>query len=385
MFTPSIAEVAELADAHGLGPCPVLRGAGSTPALGTMNVDSLKSIFKKINKRLWIIFLLIILGMVLGWKFTQAKKKVYQTKEVKRQDLIQFVSASGEVKAQEQVELKFQTSGLMTWVGVKEGDWVKKWQAVAQLDKRELQKTLEKYLRDYSKERNDFDEDYYITYKEQTPSTAMTDTVKRILQKNQWDLDKAVLDVELKDIALKLATLVSPIEGIVTKIEAPVAGVNITPATATFTIANPKVMVFEAEIDEVDIGKIKVGQEAEIVLDAYAEEKFSGTISKINFEAVSTKGGGTAFPVEVVLPENQDLCFKIGMNGEMEIILEKKEAVLVVPNEAIKSKDGQSYVQIMEQGEPKEIQVDLGLEGDLETEVISGLAENQEVVISEKK
>jgi RND family efflux transporter MFP subunit len=350
-----------------------------------MNVDSLKSIFKKINKRLWIIFLLIILGMVLGWKFTQAKKKVYQTKEVKRQDLIQFVSASGEVKAQEQVELKFQTSGLMTWVGVKEGDWVKKWQAVAQLDKRELQKTLEKYLRDYSKERNDFDEDYYITYKEQTPSTAMTDTVKRILQKNQWDLDKAVLDVELKDIALKLATLVSPIEGIVTKIEAPVAGVNITPATATFTIANPKVMVFEAEIDEVDIGKIKVGQEAEIVLDAYAEEKFSGTISKINFEAVSTKGGGTAFPVEVVLPENQDLCFKIGMNGEMEIILEKKEAVLVVPNEAIKSKDGQSYVQIMEQGEPKEIQVDLGLEGDLETEVISGLAENQEVVISEKK
>lgn len=347
----------------------------------------LKNLREKMNKK-WLVIGLAVATLVIVWAINSrvgAKSEKLETATVARKDLTQTVSASGKVKAQEQVDLKFQTSGSLTWVGVKEGDAVKKWQAVAKLDTRELQKTLEKYLIDYSEQRNDFEEAWRVTYGGKRPEQALTDTVKRILEKNQWDLEKAVLDVELKDIALKLATLITPIEGVVTHIDTPYAGINITPATAVFSIANPKVMLFEANIDEADAAKVKEGQEAIIALDAFPEQKFQGKIIKINFEAVTTKGGGTAFPTEVVLPENQDLQFKIGMNGEMEILTAKKENVMVIPSEAIYSKNERSYVRVLENNKVSEVEIKTGLETDQETEVLEGLTPGQKIITSEKK
>lgn len=334
------------------------------------------------RKKIVIILGIVIVLMLLFWTKSgkKAAKKI-ETVTALKKDLVQTISASGKVKAKESVVLKFQASGLMTWVGVQEGDWVKKGQAIAQLDKRELQKTLDKYLRDYSEQRNDFEEMYRVTYQGHSPDDALTDTVRRILQKNQWDLEKAVLDVELKDVALKFATLTTPIGGIVTHIDMPFAGINITPATATFTVANPETMVFEAEIDEVDIGKVKSGQEVTISLDAYPEEKFSGEINKIDFESKTTSGGGVAFNVEVSLPENNDLRFKIGMNGDIEVVIDRKENVLTVPNTTINYLKGNPYVSILKNSKTVNQPVKIGLEGDKETEIIEGLTEGQKVVL----
>ncbi|PIU33022.1 hypothetical protein COT04_02275, partial [Candidatus Shapirobacteria bacterium CG07_land_8_20_14_0_80_39_12] len=210
--------------------------------------------FIKRHKVLTAIILAIFI-IAVGWpttkKVTAKPEQNYETAKVQKEDLTDTVSASGTVQAENQVDLKFQTSGLLTWVGVKEGDQVKKWQAIASLDKRELEKNLLKTLRDYNKKRWDFEEINRVTYKDQI----VTDTLKRILEKNQFDLDKAVADVEIKDLAIKLATISSPIEGIVTHIDTPVAGINITPATAVFSIANPDKMKFVANVDEADIGK----------------------------------------------------------------------------------------------------------------------------------
>lgn len=334
------------------------------------------------RKKILIILGAVIILVLLLWQRSGSKEaKKIETTNASRKDLVQTVSASGKAKAKESVVLKFQASGLLTWVGVQEGVWVKKGQAIAQLDKRELQKTLDKYLRDYSEQRNDFEEMYRVTYQGHSPDDALTDTVRRILEKSQWDLEKAVLDVELKDIALKFATLISPIEGIITHIDIPLAGVNITPATATFTIANPETMIFEAEIDEIDIGKIKEGQKTTINLDAYSEESFNGEITKINFESVSTSGGGTAFKIEVPLPENIYRRFKIGMNGDVEVIIDRKENVLTVPNGAIHYQQGNPYVNVIKNGKTIIQPVKIGLEGDKETEIIEGLTEDQKVVI----
>lgn len=310
-----------------------------------------------------------------------AEKNKPQTVEVKKTDLRSTVSASGSIESESQVDLKFQTSGLLSWVGVKEGDQVKKWQAIASLDKRELEKNLLKALRDYNKERWDFDEDTQVTYQNEI----IDNTIRRILEKNQFDLDKAVADVEIKDLAIKLSTLVSPIQGIVTHIDEPIAGVNITPATAVFTVADPSGMKFVANIDEVDIANIKEGQKAIITLDAHPDQEFQGTVKKVSFAAITTRGGGTAFPIEVSLPENESLQFKIGMNGDVEIVLEEKENVLVVPNQALSEKKNQSYVKILQNGKSKEVAVKTGMEGETEIEITEGLQEGQQVITSEKQ
>lgn len=331
-----------------------------------------------------IIVILAIAALLLGFfifKVKSASDKPLKTATVKRGNIVKSISASGKVDSEETVDLKFQSSGLLTWVGVKEGDHVRAFQALAQLDTRELQKTLDKYMRDYSKERNDFEEERRITYGKLRIEEALTDTVKRILEKNQWDLEKAVLDVELKDLALKFSLLTTPISGIVTKVETPVAGVNITPASAVFTVANPEKMIFKANIDEADIAGVKTGLKAKITLDAYPDEVFNGIITKAGFAAISTSGGGTAFPVQISLPQNDNLKFKVGLSGDVEIIIQSKENILTIPSDSISENNGKSTVSVLKAGKIEKVTIKTGLTNDIDTEVISGLEAGQKVVI----
>lgn len=332
----------------------------------------------------FILALVILLGITIPLRVkATVKKNQPQTVKVGKENLRLSVSATGVIQSENQVDLKFQTSGLLSWVGVKEGDTVKKWQAVASLDKRQLKKTLEKEMQSYLEERWDF-EQTQEDYEETKTNVLITDKIQRILDKSQFGLNKAVLDYEITNLTVELATIYSPIEGIVTKVEAPIAGVNITPATAGFTIADPKKMKFTTNIDEVDISKIKVNQKVLITLDAYPEEEFNGTVTKVGFASVTTKGGGTAFPVEISLPENQDLRFMVGMNGDVEIISEEKEEVLTVPNQALYQKNNRDFVKILENNKVKEIEVKKGLETDTKTEILEGLLEDQKVITSEK-
>ncbi len=329
-------------------------------------------------------FILVILLVAIGWpttkKVTTGPEEIYETAKVQKEDLIDSVFASGTLQAENQVELKFQTSGLLTWVGVKEGDQVKKWQAIASLDKRELEQSLLKTLRDYAKERNDFEESSQVTYKDEI----ITETIKRILEKNQWDLDKAVADVEIKNLAIKLATITSPIEGIVTHADVSVAGVNITPATATFTIADPSKMKFVANVDEADIGKVKVGQKVILVLDAYFDQEIEGEVAKVSFASVATKGGGTAYPIEVYLPENEELQFKVGMNGDLEIVLSEIKEALSIPSEAIAEKKDKKFVRGIKGRQIKEVEVETGLATDIRTQITKGLNEGETIIVRDK-
>jgi len=336
--------------------------------------------------RHWKLISFITIGILVAFFFyqkttsTQSKSPDEKEITIVKKDLQKTVSASGKIKAENEVVLKFQTSGLLSWVGVKEGDYVEKWQALASLDSRELKKTLEKSLRDYSKERWDFEEDKGVTYKDKI----MTDTVKRILEKNQFDLEKAVLDVELNDISLQFATLISPIKGIVTSVDSPIAGVNITPATASITVSDPDSLIFTADIDEADISNIKLKQKVLLTLDAYPEEEIKGTIYRIGFTAKTTSGGGNAFPVKIRLPVNQNLMFKIGMNGDANVIFQEKKNILVLPGNVLNKESGKTYVEKLVNGNKVKTYVTTGLETDEETEIKSGLNEGDKVILKIK-
>lgn len=280
---------------------------------------------KKILIALGIIFV-STLGLVFIKNNQESlnKQKAKETTVAVAEEEPAALTASGKIKAERLISLKFQTSGRLDWIGVAVGDRVKAGQVIARLDLRDLKKDLEKKLRDYAKERNDFEEDAATAYPASKPSDALNQTMKRILEKNQWDLEKAVLDVEIEELKLQLATLTSPINGIITNIESPVAGVNITAATAEFTLADPNSVYFSAEVDEIDISKIKIGQSVTLTLDAYENQPLKSQVALIGFQAITTSGGGTAFEIKIPLPENTSEKFKIGMNGEAEINISKE-------------------------------------------------------------
>lgn len=321
-------------------------------------------------------------GGVAYTKQQQTAKAVssIQTAVVKRTTFTKSIASSGKTKAARAVELKFQTSGKLTWVGVKEGDRVEAYQAIAGLDSREVQKNLEKALRDYSAERNDFEEMWRVTYKgTKNPQTALTDTVKRILEKNQWDLEKAVLDVELKHLAVEYSTIITPIAGIVTRVDTPVAGINITPATAVFEVVDPGSLVFEASVDEVDVAAIHIGSTANVTLDAYSGAPFSGTVSKIAFAAKTSSGGATVFPVEIAVSTSS--AVRIGMNGDVAIQTETQSDVLVIPAEAVREEQKGTYAYKKVGTSYKKIPIEVGTRSEGEAIIISGLSEGEQVVI----
>lgn len=330
-----------------------------------------------------IVSICIVLGLI-GFSMYRGNKTTVansiETANVTRETFVRGINSSGKTKSDRSVELKFQGSGKLVWVNVKEGDLVNAYQAIAGLDAREVQKNLEKSLRDYSAQRNDFEQTTRVTYDNIfDPAKAPNDTIRRILEKNQWDLDKAVLDVELRHLALEYATLVTPIAGIVTHVDTPVAGVNVTPATATFAISDPSSLVFEANVDEIDVGRLVVGQPASISLDAFADTTFSGKISYISFTSVTSGGGATVFPVKIAFDEPQNL--RIGLNGDVSIEVAKEEQVLTVPIEAIREDDDGKYV-FRKTGESFErVAVTVGNQNEDTIVIKSGLSDGESVVV----
>lgn len=317
---------------------------------------------------------LIIIGAVGAFKLFGPKQETKTTSyTVKRGNLEETLSLSGEINAYEKTTLRFQTSGYLAWVGVKEGDTVKKYQGVASLDQAELQKNLRKYLNTYMSERWDFES----TKDSSGDTSIMTTAVRRAFEKAQFDLNNAVLDVELKDIAVRYANLWTPIDGIVTKVAAPNAGVNVTPTQSEIEVVNPATIYFSATADQTEVSKLTASHSAEITLDAFTDEKLTGTISTISY---TPKAGetGTVYEVKINLPREASAKwgFRLGMTGDVDFVIKELPNVLFVPIKFLKTEGSKKYV--LKQNKEK-VYVTVGEEMDGDVEIKDGLKENDTI------
>lgn len=144
--------------------------------------------FLKTHKKFVFLAIVIIVLLIIFWP---RPKKPLETQTIKRGDIVQTLSATGSVDATS-VSLSFLSGGKLVYLGVKKGDYVKKGQVIAELDQRIVQKNLETALRNYSEQRNSFDSTKESNQNRKIEE-ALTDSMKRILQNNQYDLEKAVI------------------------------------------------------------------------------------------------------------------------------------------------------------------------------------------------
>ncbi len=333
------------------------------------------------KKYWWLILIGIVIGIFI-YRSSENKKQQEikdKTYAVTRKDLVDSLSIAGEIDAKEKVSLKFQTSGLLTWVGVKEGDTVKKFQTIASLDKRELQNSMSQYLNAYSKARDDFEQTQSDNKDWET--RGMTDTareaVKRTLSKEQMDLNNSVLAFEAKNLALKFASLYTPIAGLVTKVDSPVAGQNITPSTATFEVINPSSLYFSALADQSEVTKFKVGQKGKITLDSFPDKEIEVTVESIAF---TPKAGetGTVYELKIILDKEASTSgdIRMGMTGDASFIFREIKNVVAVPSAYIKKTDGKYFVNLYTDNKQVKTEVKIGAEIDGTIEVTSGIQEN---------
>ncbi|MEJ2568129.1 MAG: efflux RND transporter periplasmic adaptor subunit, partial [candidate division WOR-3 bacterium] len=150
--------------------------------------------------------------------------------------------------------------------------------------------------------------------------------------------------------------------------------------TAIMTVADLSEMIVKASINEVDVVKLKKGQEVKIGFDAIRGVVYQGKVRRIS-PSGTEEDNLVVYPVEVEIL-NPDDRIRPGMTADLDIIIEKADNALSVPKQAVMSRDGQSTVLVKKQGRIIPEPVVTGISNEINMEIKSGLEEGDTVIIS---
>ncbi len=154
-------------------------------------------------------------------------------------------------------------------------------------------------------------------------------------------------------------------------------GTLVSPASPIVTLVSPEVEL-TLGVEEGQIGQVKEGQKAEVVVTAYPNEPFQ---AKVELIAPTADPKTRTFQVKV-RPETEEGKLRAGMFAQVQIVVAEKERALLVPKEAIVTKGGQTLLFVVKGDMAEARQVKLGLSQDGTIEVLSGVEAGEEVVVA---
>ena len=179
----------------------------------------------------------------------------------------------------------------------------------------------------------------------------------------------------------KKTPIISPINGevIVRSIE---PGQTVTTNDTVLVLSDR--LIVTAQFDETDIGRVSVGQEALIALDAYPNARIEGIVDHIAYES-QLVNNVTIYDVDIV-PREVPAFFRSGMSANVEVIQEKREGVILIPVDAINRDDGKTYVEVIRKpgNTVGKRVVEIGLSDERGVEVASGLTTSDTVIVQNR-
>ena len=274
--------------------------------------------------------------------------KFYTLKEAGAQQLELTVEASGTVEAISSIEIKSKASGQVLFLGAEIGDFVEKGIVLARIDQRTPTNTLAQANADLevakvrlTNAKNQFNRSKRL-HDEGNISDKAFEDVQEASSSAQAQLVRAEVFLENARIALDDTSVRSPIAGTVISRLAEVGQVITSPTSAVgggtllMEMADLNKVRVRALIDEIDIGKISIGQEVTLKVSAYRDKRFTGVVSKI--EPMSQVDQNvTTFPVLIDI-ENKDNLLLIGMNTDVEIEILNEEVALALPAGSLRTR-----------------------------------------------
>jgi HlyD family secretion protein len=290
---------------------------------------------------------LVVLVVLAGACQNEPIQQSVQTVPVERRDIVVDAEATGVVEPINVIEVKSKASGLITEMSVETGSDVRTGDLLVQVDTRDVKNQYEQALADVRaaearvevvsaqrKRSDDLFGQRIITAQEHEATQLDFANAQAQIVRSRASLDLA--QQRLED-----ATVRAPVAG--TVIEKTVSvGQVITSATGAFgggttllKMADLSKVRVRALVNETDIGSVRAGLPATVVVDAYPDRPFRGTVEKIEPQAV-VQQSVTMFPVLVSIA-NEEGLLKPGMNGEVSVLIDRRDQVLAVPNDAVRS------------------------------------------------
>jgi HlyD family secretion protein len=186
---------------------------------------------------------------------------------------------------------------------------------------------------------------------------------------NAEDIANAEARITAAQATLNLAHIAAPFAGTITDIQAK-PGDRVNPGTIAFQIDDLSRLLVDVSVSEVDINRVKVGQEATLSFDAILGKEYKGVVTRVD-RVGSSAQGVVDFVVTVELVD-ADEDVKPGMTAAVNIVVEKLENVLQVPNRAVRAQSGRRVVYILQNDQLAQVEIKLGASSDTYSQVLEG-------------
>ena len=323
------------------------------------------------------------------------------------------VLASGQLVHEEEVKLTTEVIGRVTGIYVEEGDRVTSGELLLQIDDETYRAEVEQNeatvrMQDIAIQRQQLRVDNLRTQWERDQalhesnliddrsfdlSTNELSLAEVDLRSSRESLSQAQARLEQAEDRLSKTRVVAPIDGTVTSLDIEVGETAISSTTNIagsnlMTIADPDSIHAEVNVDEADIANVAVGQRAEIIAIAYPDQPISGVIDSIALSARVAEGSqGLSFAVKIRLDKADRFALRPGMSCRVEIYTDVRDGLLAVPIQAILVDEELSenrttyHVFEYDDGEAREVAVQVGLSDDSYQAVTDGLDEGDRIIV----
>lgn len=376
---------------------------------------------KRVIKFLIILAILACCG-VIYFKFIKDDEKIsYLTTKPIKGDFVNAVIATGEVFAQDLVDVGSQVSGQIEKLYVNIGDKVKKGDLIAQIDSVKQRNEIEKkkaqhdiYMADLNateisaniaktkliREQNLYKKN--ATSKENLENIenevalkmAQVTQIKAQIKQNQIDLDTAMTN-------LSYTKIVSPLDGtVVSTIVKEGQTLNANQTTPLIVqIADLTKLEINMEIAEGDLPKIKKDMRVRYSILSNPDKQMQGVISSIDpamtkisdgefakksTSSINSSNSAVYYYAKIII-NNPDDVLKIGMTTQNSVIIDESLDTIYLPKSAIHREDNKTYLNILVNNESKKQEVTLGISDGFYQEILSGIDENTEVILDTKE
>ncbi|MFC3798296.1 efflux RND transporter periplasmic adaptor subunit [Cohnella sp. GCM10012308] len=311
------------------------------------------------KSRKWVAWIVIVCLIAAGgggyWWYTSKDTKAatsgpsFTQSRVTKGTITKSVSGSGAVEVSESETVKPSDSATVEKVKVTEGQTVKKGAVLATFEGEDVSLSLSKselsleQLQMQLEQAQEKWKSLQISSAEQADIESAEMSIKSI----QLNIKQTKLDMQdTQEKAKAPDPIVASIDGTVTAVNIK-EGDTVNGQIEAFTIVNYDKLDIQISADELDISQLKLGQTANITMDALSGQAFTGKVTKIAKEGTSTNGVAT-FPVTVSLDKTDGVM--PGMNGSVDVVIESKQDALLVSVEAVTQMGTRYFVRVPADG-----------------------------------
>lgn len=369
-------------------------------------IKNIKDHLKKISKKKKIIF--GIMGIILiGFIFLITKNSgsnevEYKFSKISKGSVESIISESGEIVSTGTVEVSSTINGIVKDIFVENGDTVKKGNKLFSVASTASEEERSAAYSTYKSAVTNLEAAKNTHQSKQTTVERVYDEISGHDEDESFEIkeqrvnaetvrDNAYLSVVSAEAALSKAWFIyqATIDGIIKATSnGTIANLSVANGQQVDSQENALLIISESEVwarisvTENDVVGIKPGQKSELLVDAFPFEKITGEVKRV--DSVGTVISNVVTFNVYILLNSTNINLMPSMTVSVDIMTDKKNDILVVPNSAIKPYQGSKAVQILDKnsGQVLYMPIKVGLVGALKSEVIRGLKEGQEIIVS---